>query len=947
VSAAAFQRPTFVFLFGLKELLMRSQLKALLCGLMLCVSISAPALAQTSSTGTLMGKVLDDAGKPLSSARIGISGPTSTQTTTHPDGTYNVALPPGLYSVTISAPGFRATQQDGITVLSGESVTLATTLLPASLTTIASVSVGGATSVADSPAALTQLTAATMRSQGQDQITNVLDQIPGVEVQRAGGGSNEPGANTSISVRGAQPYESQVLIDGHPVDTIGNGAFGFNPTFTNAILLSGIEVSKGPGNMPNTVVDAVGGTVNLKTAPITPLLSTDFMTQYDSFGGWTYGVRVSDTIGKFGFLAAVARETTPGFMAPQNIFGFGRASFYSPYTSPTYPLTGNNQVYPTGTSYTGVLNYAYAATSDFSNDAQLFKLAYNFSPVTSLELSSNSTQTWLDETGNNVGFVNAKIVPCITNGLAEGSAPAGPTCAPGTNTYDENYTATPYLKYVGQTVPINLYAGYPNTYEIDREPIFTATFRTVFGSGTFLARAYGGSITRDIIQNPAPTAIGPCYSPACPWVGSSPALSTDAGNNYADDNGYAGEPYYELTTDTLHGVDAQYSLPLGDRGNLTIGFDSHSDSFNYTEAYSSGWYWYGSGTMADPYGGCGYPGQTAAQIYSCAYTIAFYPQPHITVRSTTENLRGTYEIARNLQFAFGGYLSNTTYVGSRFDPRGGLTWRPNSNLSVRASAGSAFVTPYQGLINNSTYLGSHETLYPATQFIPETSFGYDVGADYKYSRDSIISADLYSTTIFNRYALYQCVTAACTGMFNGKPYTSEVIPTSQGQTANRGVELTLLHQPKFGFGYQAAVDMLRDYSYNQVPVTSGGSLFLGPLPANGVQIPGYPYNKVRANISYTLQDGKSIRFGSTTYGANNAYGQPGFTMFDGSINLPVKRINFSIGATNLFNKDNGMAGGLYFGGYTYPGLGASGVGPTNFEYAQPRTVYVQVSTAAH
>ena len=118
--------------------------------------MSAPAWAQTSSsqpTGTISGRVLDDAGKPISSARIGISGPTTTQTITHSDGTYNVALQPGVYSVTISAPGFRSTQQDGVTVLSGASATLTTTLLAASLTTIASVSVGGSTSVADSPAA--------------------------------------------------------------------------------------------------------------------------------------------------------------------------------------------------------------------------------------------------------------------------------------------------------------------------------------------------------------------------------------------------------------------------------------------------------------------------------------------------------------------------------------------------------------------------------------------------------------------------------------------------------------------------------------------------------------------------------------------------------------------------------------------------------------------------
>ena len=66
--------------------------------------------------------------------------------------------------------------------------------------------------------------------------------------------------------------------------------------------------------MPNTVADAVGGTVNFQTRPITAKFTSDLMTQLDSFGGWTYGARVSDTIGKWGLLVAVARVTTPGYM---------------------------------------------------------------------------------------------------------------------------------------------------------------------------------------------------------------------------------------------------------------------------------------------------------------------------------------------------------------------------------------------------------------------------------------------------------------------------------------------------------------------------------------------------------------------------------------------------------------------------------------------------------
>ena len=899
------------------------------------------AYAAGQTTGTISGKVVDGAGHALSGAHVDVSGPANIETTTKPNGSYSVDVPPGIYSVVISASGFDATRQDNVVVFTGESVALATTLVEESLTTIAHVSASSSTAVSSSAASSSIMSAATIRSQGQSQVVNLLDQIPGVEVDRVSGGSNEPGANTALSIRGAQPYESQILVDGHPVNTIGNGAFGFNATFINAILLGGIEVSNGPGSFPNTVADAVGGTVNFQTHPITPDYHADLMTQFDTFGGWTYGVRVSDTVGKVGFLAAVARNTTPGYMNPTNIFGFGRASFFSPYTSPTVPFTGNGQTYPSGQSYVGVLNYAYPATSDYENDGQVFKLSYNFSPQTSIELSSFSTQTWLDETGNNVGYIYAKIVPCIDTYGA--TVPAN--CGPSPN-FNYNYTNQKYLGYVGQTVPINLYAGYANTYESDTEPIFTGSFRTVIGQGTLLARAYGGSITRDVIQNAAPDAIGPCYSPDCPWVGSSPALSTAAGLGFADDNGYAGEPYYEITNDTLRGFDAQYSLYLGDRGNVTLGYDTHSDSYNFTEAYSSGWFWGGSGTTGDPYYGCGYPGQTATQIYQCAYGLAYYPQPLITVRSSTMSLRGNYLLTQKLRLDLGGYLSNTTFVGSRFDPRIGLTWRPTSKWSIRASAGSAYSVPYQGIISPYSRVGTagcpKNVFCPASQFKPETSNSYDVGADFKYARDSIISADFYHTTIYDRYATTEQDGA---GTFNGKAYKSTLVAASQGNLLNEGFEVNVLHQPRVGFGYHVAVDLLRDYAYNQNPtaLTANGEFYLGPLPDNGVQLPEYPFSKERVDLSYTLANSTELRLSSTTYGANNAFGRPGFTLYDGALDLPVNDgVKVTVGASNILGKDSGATGGLYFGGYSYQALGG-GTGPTNWEYVQPRTLYVQFS----
>jgi hypothetical protein len=82
---------------------------------------------------------------------------------------------------------------------------------------------------------------------------------------------------------------------------------------------------------------------------------------------------------------------------------------------------------------------------------------------------------------------------------------------------------------------------------------------------------------------------------------------------------------------------------------------------------------------------------------------------------------------------------------------------------------------------------------------------------------------------------------------------------------------------------------------------------------------------------------------STSYGANNAFGQAGFTIFDGNVSFPVMHgFEMSVGATNLFNHDNYQAGGIYDGGYTFQTLGG-GTSYTTYFFTQPRTVYLQLS----
>ena len=823
--------------------------------------------------------MLDVSGRALGDARIVVANASvSRALRSGADGRFTIALPPDTYSVTVSANGFESAQQEGVTILDGQTTNVRFSLANLTLQTIGRVTANASTSINRTPAATDTVSSQTFVDQGQNQVVNVLDQIPGVEINRFS--SNAPGANTSISIRGAQPYESQILIDGHPVVTSANGAYGFNGTFINSLLLGDVEVDKGPGNLPNTIENAVGGTLNFKTPTITGGPTATGLVGYDSFNGSYFGLRASDTFGKLGVLVGLAENGTPGYLAEGPIY----AGAVTPRVT-------------AGTAYdphSGVVDFSYPGSQQFLSRSQLAKLSYDFSPRTSLLLEQYSTQTNNDESGTNDQYVDANVLPCIN------TPPAGftgiPNCLEGGK--GANYTSSGYTNLIGQTEPLNIYAPYPNTTEFDNEPIYSAEFRTVVGPGSLLARYYTGTINRIITQKFAPAAIDPCASPACP----NPDDLTTTPPTY---NTYDGEPYVEDTIDILHGFDAQYAVPFGNN-TITAGFDRHVDTATFGEY--------------DPTEGPPTFNQGLG-IQSLAYSI-----------------RGTFALTPKLTLQSGNYLSSTTYVGSRFDPRGGLTYRLNPNVSIRASYASAYVAPYFGLINPAPYL-SQSTLNLATgAFKPETSSGYDLGSDVKLNRDTLISTDLYLTNVFNRYA---SVTSQVPGTFDGKPYTMSVQEGNQAVVREEGFEFQVLHAPRVGLGYHGALDLLRDYAYDQNSNVSVDSIF-NATPGNYVQLPGYPYAKLQNDLFYTFGNGSQTRFSATSYGENNAFGERAFTEFDGEIRLPLKvGLVLNLGATNIFNHDDYRAAGVYDGGPTYAALGG-GAGYTTLFFTQPRTLYVQL-----
>ncbi|HTJ26406.1 MAG TPA: TonB-dependent receptor [Candidatus Limnocylindria bacterium] len=841
----------------------------------------APAYAQSSepaistvSSAALSGIVRDPDGRPIANASVTAASVTLRRTTrSGPDGRYAFAgLPPDTYSVLVSVGGFQRSETDGVTVAAGKAAVVGVSMVPVQLSTIGRSSVvNRSTALNLSVASVATTSGETFAEQGQRQVLNVLDQMPGIDVMRYQGGA--PGANSNISIRGAMPYEVQVLLDGHPIDAGAAGAYGFNSTFLNSLLLGGVDADKGPGNMPNMIQNAIGGSLNFRTPPITASPTGDALVGHDSWGGNYFALKFSDTFGKLGVLFGAAQDSTPGYM------------------DPTHVLVGYHTGNPIpGTTVQSTVSGFVNMTQNFQTRSQLAKLSYDFSPATSLTLNMYATQTYNDESGT-VGSVDpytiVSQIPCKVSS----------TCPNGFY-----YTAPQYAGLVGKTVMVDSTSGNDNEY--DNEPFYSADFRTALGRGTFLASAYQGSIYRTIDQGPDGDAVTTCDNPTCTLNQS-------------------GVPFGEVQSDRLAGYDAQYAYPLG-ASMVTAGFDRHTDLATMCE---------GDTTSYLGIGGTPYNCTPGAGLFN-----------NVLTTSTTYSLRGDIALTPNLRFQLGNYFSNATGAGWRYDPHAGLMYRASPSTTLRASYGSSYVAPYPGYALPGTNVygsGTAATLVmTATNDKPETSSGFDVGSDVVVGRDAKVTLDLYSTNIFNRFAT---ATEAVSGTYNGTPYFNIQQNFNQANAREKGAELTFVKAPRVGLGFDLAAELHRDYAYGQTAQpgvgVAPGTIF---ATANGVQIPEIPYSKETYALTYAFPAGTKIRFGGTSYGASNSLGQPGFAVFDTNVIFPAGNgFKVNVGATNLFNHDDGNVYTINNYGYSYATLSGATTYRQWYPY-QPRTFFVQV-----
>ncbi len=1000
---------------------------------------SAPVdLAQNATNGTVQGTVKDDSGAPITGARIELRGPQTYTATSDAMGAFSASsVTPGIYVLAASKPGYQSASESNFAVLGGQSQTVAVTLHAqtfTSLRTIATVRSYGQASFNTSTASVDVVNAQTFVDQAQPQVGRILNQIPGVQNSLPTSSANgaAPGAVTVPNIRGGLSFETATLIDGHPLAV---GDFGdYVTTFLNSFMLGSVEVIKGPGVMAPETNYAINGTVNFRTKDPTDTVTPDYTFGITTHGGTYYNFGVADTIGRLGFVVDVAGISDPSAINGYSTYfqtygnngvanwanGTGtNVSFnptYIPSTSTADPVlpgttTALNHVY-------GLLACCYTYGGYYDNTSELLKLRYKLSSSTTATVSYLGSQTWADQNANTSELIPSVFSPATVGALYYNAASASPTYSAA---------AATYTGAVAQGTTFGIpNSVYPETaQEINNEPIFQAEIRTLLGQDTVLARYYHASIDRLIYEgNPNPlTPIIGYYS----LYGVNPSSKASCAATTCPPNVYNGQTvalanfdwYNQWEEDRLTGLSLQYDHGFGDGDDLTLSVDqTNATSAAGSQSASFPGVIANTNTYAPPATPTQNPSVTnpvgTGQIFTTLLARTTYNfSPKLTgTLALYDNLynntfpyacvTGAGAIGAPCAINGSNGLFTTNYT-SHFDERIALEYRPKNNLAIRLSAGSAIAPPYLSLLSrvntsptcsNATGVCTFTSNNP--NLLPETAFGYDVGADYRFKDNvTVVSIDGYLTNLFNRFLgeTYQVGTCAsntagvaCPAPDAGSALfpVEESLNTNLNNSRYEGIELSIKRVVAQGFGFDIGGAIQHSYAYNlppnfyctgkvalancvpanynvNLPIIAGenftgntfGTVYGAPggafaassVGASGFSNTAIPYLQGDASVNYTTKSGIYAQLGETLYGKNNSYNLPPFGIGYATIRVPLtKTLSFQVSGDNIFNAWTALFPTVG-GGIAYPlangtqgGTIGNTVGPATYSFQLSKTI---------
>ncbi len=480
---------------------------------------SLPVVAAAAQGhGSLAGSVSDSAGDPIAGAVIRVTGPVQRSTESDSSGHFKLEdIPAGYYAVSVIKAGFLPARSANVAVFAGQRLPLNVRLIAlsaSSLQVIARVVATGKSSINTGTAQTTFVPRSSLLDLANPQINDVVARIPGAGIER---GSSSP--NTSISLGGAQPYETQVLLDGHP---LSGGRYGvWFSQFFSSFMLQGIQADTGPGNTTPFAASAIGGTANLLTPTFTAKPTFEFIDGVDNYASQYSNALMTGSIGRLSYVLDAGYQGLNG-------------EFFQHYGCVIKP-----QSYPAlnTSNAAGIVQFCGDLSGPLTTKGEIVKFRYDFSKSTSLETGFVGSQAGYNPQGTAYGQYGGMVtvLPCMTVGSSQ-------QCS---NPNDASLIGTQIPGYV----------FYPGSVVNNNQPIFDAQLRTTLGDNTLLVRPYLGSISRSI------NGSGEANYPDHYTAGGVAVMQS---------------PFSLLESDKLRGTTFSFVHPFGNNV-VTANYDYHSD----------------------------------------------------------------------------------------------------------------------------------------------------------------------------------------------------------------------------------------------------------------------------------------------------------------------------------------------------------------------------------
>jgi Carboxypeptidase regulatory-like domain len=220
----------------------------------------------------LSGSITDGSGRPLPDVQVSaknLATGVSRNASTNSEGLYTIPdLPPQVYEITASAPGFTTQVQTGVTLTVGGQLHVNIAMQvgnPQQVVRMAAPSVNQAVSAVGGNVSSSTVRNAPLNGRDWTQLATLQAGVTGIQTGSAeGGGNTERGFGAALSISGARPDQNNFRLDGISINDYANAAPG-SVLGTNLGVDAVEQFSVLGSNYPAEYGRTSGGVINAVT----------------------------------------------------------------------------------------------------------------------------------------------------------------------------------------------------------------------------------------------------------------------------------------------------------------------------------------------------------------------------------------------------------------------------------------------------------------------------------------------------------------------------------------------------------------------------------------------------------------------------------------------------------------------------------------------------------